>query len=669
MSATTVQDQAISTYQKNLTYLSKEHPDVYKKIMLLDTAINQGQYQEKYILEYKDEGYFDVKEIKSGQYLYGEDSRQLAKKAAKQVNYKKTDSVIETFYNFDFTESAAKKADEELDVCDGAYATIAPIIYYNTANIPKETSMKRIHKYIFFGVGLGLHIDTIDQKILASVYLIVERDLELFRLSLFTMDYAQLGSQSSLYFSIMEDREAFKNRFGAFYSDGFMHNHYLKYFLFDEGYLSYIKEIQSSLVTMTHLSYPHHALMRKNVRLLENLKEHPSFLKLPELKALDLTDKPILFIAAGPSLQANIAWLQKNQDRFIIVAVFMATPILKKYNVAPDLVIHVDESHTIIKRTFIEHDLKPFLKGKPFILAASIVAEQMQAFIDKEQSYFVEDRTHYKIDHGRFSGMSVGEMGYLFSLRTGAESIYLLGLDLALDQETGKTHSQGHSTDTSLELDRSDEIEQVATIRSTLLKVKGNFRDSVYTTPLFDGSIHILNQHTRNYKQPHQKVYNLNDGAFFEDTISLRADAVEIEKFSSLDKAKINTLFSSILPTISSHKLSTEERALFEIRLKDLEEKQAAIEQFASTKLVTMERFHDAFIEMSSILLKSPHANAYELTEIYSLYINYIGGYVSELTNTKELNNPKKHIKKYQKILVKQLKKFANRYGEVLEKV
>ncbi len=232
-----IEQKAIETYTKNLSYLSKEHPDLHRKIELLSLALQNGQYKEKYAIEYKEEGYFDLLELSTGKWLYGSHSGKLAKKAALGVNYNKTDGVIETFYNFKFDESAVNTA-KNTDPTISSFATTAPVISYIDGIIDKKnTTMRKIYKFIFFGTGLGLHIDEIDRKIDASIYLIVEDNLEIFRASLFVTDYSRIGKKSKIHFSIMDNDYSFKEKFNKFFHDAFIRNNYLKYFLFQEACL------------------------------------------------------------------------------------------------------------------------------------------------------------------------------------------------------------------------------------------------------------------------------------------------------------------------------------------------------------------------------------------------------------------------------------------------
>ena len=55
------------------------------------------------------------------------------------------------------------------------------------------------------GTLLGRHIPKIAEKVNAEIYLVCERNLEIFRLSLFTVDYTILTKNSGVIFSIMDN--------------------------------------------------------------------------------------------------------------------------------------------------------------------------------------------------------------------------------------------------------------------------------------------------------------------------------------------------------------------------------------------------------------------------------------------------------------------------------
>lgn len=133
---------------------------------------------------YRDEGYFDIEEIENGLVLYGENS-------------------------VDFAGSV----------------------------IPRTDAIAQIQKAIFFGTGVGTHICEVDERAKdAGVYLIVEDDLELFRLSLFVTDYAAMAEHVQILFSVMEDMDHFKETFLRFYKEMPGANGNIPYFTFSSRY-------------------------------------------------------------------------------------------------------------------------------------------------------------------------------------------------------------------------------------------------------------------------------------------------------------------------------------------------------------------------------------------------------------------------------------------------
>ena len=42
-----IEQQALQTYQENILYFQKNHPQIHTKLIALDTAISEGLYVEK----------------------------------------------------------------------------------------------------------------------------------------------------------------------------------------------------------------------------------------------------------------------------------------------------------------------------------------------------------------------------------------------------------------------------------------------------------------------------------------------------------------------------------------------------------------------------------------------------------------------------------------------
>jgi len=663
-----IQTKAITTYQNNLNYFQETHPEIYKKIDLLSQALEQGSYKENYSLEYKDD-YFDILDTRSGEYLYGSSSIKLAQEAAKKVNYTKTDAVIETFYNYNFSAETIKTVNEA-DPTLSKFILTAPVVQFSRDLIDKKTSkMKKIYKFIFFGVGLGLHINEIHEKIDAPMYMIIEDNLEIFRLALFVTDYSAIGAKNELYFSIMENKDDFQNTFSHFYHNSFIRNNYIKFSLLYPHYKNKIANIQTFIVTQSNLTYQQDKLLKKNLNVLHSIQEKYKFFDISHhYKDTPFSQKPIIILTAGPSLNKNMKWLKTNAPHAIVVALFMILPLLEKNNIKPDIIFHVDENMTIIDKNLQKIQNKDFFKESFFFLAPSIEISHFLTIAKKENIYLFEDRTRYRFNKGYLEAYSVGETSYALSLIWDAKELYLLGLDLALDPETKQTHADGHASAKSKRNLQELGSDTSVSLRDTELVIKGNFRELISTTPLYDISRITLNRFTQKYKKSHQHIYNLNDGAYFTDTIPTHSETISLKNFKvkNIDLSqKIGNFFNANASAIPDK----EELAGLNFRIQNAYKKRDSILEFAKKKAPTMEQFKNSFTEMATELITHPDNGLHELTQIYVTYLENIGGFIGDFFNTSNIPNPKRNIKQFQKIIAKQLLKIVDKYIEDLQKI
>lgn len=520
-----IESLVMQNYEKSMLYFQLNHIHLFNKLKALEQLLGEGKYPQKYDLEYKN-GYFDVVELASGGFLYNTDSNAYSQRQVEEINLKKNEHVIETFYNQHFDEESVKNAKKL--TAEHNNATTAPIIDYYNKNIDKSMLMKRIHKFMFLGVGLGLHIKEMTKKVGADVYFILEDDIELFRLSLFTCNYQEAFAEKKAVFGIAQNREEFENSFIAFYNHAFIRNHYLKFSLFSSKDEVYIKKLQVAILSMPEHAYPHSALLIKSARILNKLKEDYKFFSMLKKNEKFFDNRPIMVLGAGPSLGANKEWLKQHHKNFIIIAPFATLRILFHLDIAPDIIVQIDEGSEFANRDIKLYEGKEdFFKNSLFIFNASIHQLFFDTF-DKDSIYLIEDRTKYKLNDNHIEIASVGETVYAIALSLTNKDIYMLGLDMAVSDD-GSSHSKTHSTKNKVDILSADRLEDAADIRKTVLQVKGNFRDKVPTIPLFNVSIALINLQTTKYKSKDQNIYNLSNGAYFQETIPLKIEAVEFK--------------------------------------------------------------------------------------------------------------------------------------------
>jgi hypothetical protein len=658
-----IEQDAIQRFQTNLQYLKKDHPEIYKKIDILTLAIENGSYKERYSLEYK-ETYFDVLEIDSNTYLYNQDSNQHAKNLAKKIDYLKSNGVIESFYKQNITKKQAEYYAGNVPI-DGPLYAAAEIIHYANSLAQENEEMKTIDKFVFAGVGLGVHLLHIQKKINASYLFIAEDNLELFRLSLFVIPYNILAKTAELFFSIMDNEIEFRHSFEPFFVKAYNYNHYIKYAtLFNN---KHIKQIQSYIVSAQYISFPYSSQLKELLKAPEYLIQKYPFLNLSSIhKNKFLDNKPMLLIASGPSLQNNLSWLKENRDKFVVIAVLSSLKTLYKENIKPDIIINIDAS--IRSPRLLEGiDVENFLDNT-LVLLSSVVTRALIDSFKEENVYCFETASDYKIDFGTITAPSVGETAYAISLLIGTKKLYLLGLDLALDPETHLTHAQEHHDSRQISVEKNIEEEYYTQLNETAIEIKGNFLSKVTTLPVYQISIAAFNAFSKHLLKQEQSIFNLNNGAYLEGTTPLQIDSIDTKTLNQLNHKKIFSELKSFFDKISENSLNKKDIQNLEEQLEEAYQLRAYMKEFSNTVSTNnFETYMKAFYQLSSKMINISSEKKYDINMIFYVYLLYITGYIFNIFNTKNLKNTKRHLKKINLLFVNGVLKILNIYIGTME--
>jgi len=644
---------AVTTFHENIKYLAKNHRDVYDKLLAFDTAIENNQYQNRYELIIRDD-YFDVLELSSGDYLYNSSSKDYASLASKSINFKRDSNLFESF----------KKIPLEIE--SEHFVDIAPILRYIKKNLNPASEMHSIKKFIFFGAGLGTHITEIDKKIGANIYLIIEDDIELFKLSLFVTKYYELSLKSELIFSVFNSNEEFVLKANQFLNNKFYYNHYLKYFHMLNHNEEKLKEFHLRVISQSHNIFFYKDILTQYLVPIGYIQKNFHFLNmLVSYADTSLEKKPVLMLAAGPSLQANIEWIKENQEKFIIVALSSTLNILEKESIKPDIVTHMDafESSTA---HFDRLKSLDFLDDTLFLFSARIQNSVVKK-LNKEHIFFYENGTSYKQNIGNLSAPCVGSTTYLILLALGVQELYLLGLDLALDPKSGSTHSSGHHFSENLDLESAQTHEDVMEFGKTVLKTAGNFQKEVFAKPEYLLSIDSIKASSMGFKKDTQIVYNLNDGAFFNNTIPKKIESIAIDSFEKVDKTDLSKELQSAFVSRSSSSMSDEELALLKGKLAyALGLKEIVIAQ-RSYYFGTHGEFLGSLLMLLSRLTTDASVNGYDLSFILQEYFKLIYTFIFDFFNTKDLTNIDEHIPAVNRLLCEALMRILDEYIQKLQ--
>lgn len=647
-------DSLLQTFHDNLNFFELKHPSLFQKLLSLETALVKGYYEPAYELVF-DSGYFDAIRLATGKPYYGRHSTQDAKEAAAGINYQKTDGVFETF-------SKPECGDiEYADILENHTNAVCSLSRYTRQAIGDLDAMLKIHKFIFVGVGLGFHLQAIHQKIGAGAYLIIEDDLELFRLSMFTTRYEDLAQKSDIEFSVFENDVEFDRSVSSFLNKGFFFNHTIKYHFMGQHPVQKVKLIQHAILTQRHLVFSFNNMLWTALRPLDYIEEGYSFLNIKQhYQDSPFSDKPVLMIAAGPSLQKNSDWLQKNHGAFTIVAASAALRTLHALGITPDIVTHID-GFEASKGHFQGFD--PGYLSNALLIARSNSHPGIMPYFQKEHIFLFEMGASYFDDIGSLFTPCVGSSTYLLMLGLGVQTLYLLGLDLALDQETGSTHIDSHMHQTTLDLSAAGRIDQEASARTTLLLVQGNRDEEVLTVPQLKQSLDDLHIFVPEWIREGQQVYNLGSGAYIPGSIAKDPSEVEAEECAGMQESiAFNKALTSFLHSISRVRLNEEELESCRNRLAYVIEIKRVIAHHDAGEYPDFDRYRLALFELIKGTVSVGAPDRDDLGYIILSYYKLVLTFVFDMFNTQGLAHEKEHIESVKKMLSTHLNQILNAY-------
>lgn len=661
MSLDQVQQKALQTYNENLEFFKQNYPDIYKNLELYAAAIDMGQVKPQFELQFLNT-HFDIVNPNTKQFLYTQNSNEVSQKIADDISFDATVNSFKTYYEFNYNDTIAKSALEQ-DILAPYTIGNAPIVNFVNKNLPNPQNLKEIHKFIIFGVLLGIHIPLIHKKLNSKAYLIVEPNLEFFRLSLFVTNYANLAKQTKLFFSIAQNEYEFKKTFDSFYGELFIFNHYLKFVNLSAGSDTYMKVIQNFLVSQAHLLYSYDrtflSISRTNSYISQNFK----LLNIKYKQNIQPFEKPVLFLAAGPSLQHSIEFVKEKQEHFTIVAIYATMPILEKNGIKPDIITQYDEQDQAVLNTLDKINNIKFFDDTIFIFASHVNAKLMNSF-PKENIFIFQAMFELKENFGILTSPSIGELTYALLLLFQAKELYLLGLDFAMDVESGSTHIEGHSGSGAFNKlkELEDSSDKNYSFRKNTIMVKGNFLPEVKSVPVFKTNIDTFAQFTEMYKDSTYNVYNLSNGAYLSGATPLKIEDIDLSDFIKNDKSNLkNELFDAFV-NISEKGYNQKDLDKLNLKLSGVKKIKKNLDLFQKIKKYKdFEEYKGQLINLiQNILFEKNHCD-----DLQSILINFSSHnlhHIFYLFDLDDENDKKKYIYEVNKNLLTQLNKIVDTY-------
>ena len=672
-----LQNALTTTFLANLAFLSEYDNELYHRVDELSRMIENGTYKERYALEFNmQDGDFDIYDIVNDKYLYNKSPKKfndnLVRKSEQyEGNYilnlpehfspiHKNVSIIDKTNRFDFEHMPQFNT---LSVNNAWEYVNAIGDYINN----KKKRLKTIKKFIFLGTLLGRHIPRIAKKVNANMYLVLEKNLEIFRLSLFTVDYTVLA-EKYVVFSIMDNVIDTETKISGFLKKNYLENYLIKFSTTKINIEEYIDNSLNGLHILNPVAYDYNRMLYVHFnRSTKYIKDRYKFLLFNKTKkSLNLLKNiPVLYIAAGPSLDDNIEWIKKNHNNFFIVTIGAAYKKLLLNNIHIDVISTLDQDFKALNEKQFDDESVEKISKNTIIFASNMTNENILKKFNRNNLFLYEVFSKLHKENIVFQGFSVGEITLNILLDLNIKELYLVGLDLALNQETGESHAKdSNSATTKLNLD-AEINRDTYSARESLIKVKGNHKEYVYTTPMFFSSIKSLEEKVK-IKSEDVVIYNLStNGAFFNGVIPAKQEDIN---FNELKKIKFGyDLFLKELNYYSSTEISLKSKEILKNEIEFIEKN--IIEIIDKIKNKKYNNFEELLVDEYSILT-TLDINKYDF--LYQILVNYFqisAPYLLYHFNDIKIKDESKKVKKIQEISIRQIISIIEDYLVCLKRV
>ena len=669
-----LQKALTTTFLSNLAFLSEYDNELYHRIDELSRMIENGTYKEKYALDFIIEsGDFDVYDIVNDKYLYDKKPKEINDNMVKEIEFNEKNSILNIQEHFIFKE--------QFPVDRSARFNFENISQYNALTLndtfeyanaledfldSKNKKIKKIKKFIFIGTLLGRHIPRIAEKIDAKAYLVLERNLEVFRLSLFTVDYTILAKKGAI-FSIMDSPRDEEKKIYDFLHFSQFDNYLLKISTTNINVDTYIDTILSIVNILDPIGYDYnrylYTYINRTTRNLDSEYRTLLFNKINE-KCDIFKNIPILYLAAGPSLDENIEWIKENQNKFFIVTIGAACKKILLNDIRVDMITTLDEQYTILNDKQFDDETVSKIGENTIILASEITNENILKKFNQDNLFLYEVFIPFHKNNLIFDGYSIGEVTLAMLIKMNPKEIYLIGLDLALNQKTGDSHfRQSNSGVSKLNLKEKQNREYFEQ-RKSLIKVKGNFKKEVFTTPLFYTSIKSTESKIF-CKNKDTNIFNLSTHrAYFFAPKPKKIKNIKINEIA--DSNYSNEVLKNFLIKNSSKKLSIQSKKRLNKDMIFIEELNKILEEMEIKDFRTYDNF---LKKIYSIAEKMMDKKIFIFYQVINNYLEIVVPYLSYHFNDKEIKNQAKEIRKIKNIFINDIKKMTKDYKTCLERI
>jgi len=393
---------------------------------------------------------------------------------------------------------------------------------------------KEIPLLIVFGSRLGWHLPRLLAEYKIRHLIVIETDVDAFRLSVFFQDYVLLSRLAlergtNLTFIVQSDVEKIARSMTAamLKTEGlpqfFIHGASMFYALDDAEMVASIRTtiVDTLWELFFGMGYFDDELITVR-HTFDNLRQRfPIFTRPNAINP----DAVAFIVGSGPSLDGLIPLLREYGDRAVIFSCGTAISILHKMGVKPDF--HVEKERQDIVCDIIAKSISndmAFLEGINFIGLSPVYSEVFRMFERCGMIVKAADTMGAVLEAEGMSGEvilsgqpTVTNTAIDYALCAGFKNIYLFGVDMG-SKDKEKHHSQ-HTVYVNLMPEEYHLKKILAHQPANDIVTPGNFGGEVHANKILSFARRMMGFAVGN--RPDAKVYNLNDGAMIDHTIPL----------------------------------------------------------------------------------------------------------------------------------------------------
>ncbi|EDP73614.1 6-hydroxymethylpterin diphosphokinase MptE-like protein, partial [Hydrogenivirga sp. 128-5-R1-1] len=509
----------LKLFKKNLKFFKRKKKEIYK---LLSNSIDSKPIIKEY-------SHFI--NIQTSEGIYIENLHALKKDLISNLSLSiflpefKEDPNLEDYLHYRITESMDKLIEENKDSA-----------YYKKVFLEE----KYVPLLFLNGLGTGNIINIIKEYGIDFKYLIIyESDISKFTASLYYVDWESLYDNHNVYIVAGDNENKIKEGFELIFSE--INPVYLSFVLFVSIYVNNQKHlnIEDIYKKVVHVStkgwgfYDDEKVGLKNA--FDNINKKIPYLYKP---SIPIKNSNVFIIGSGPSLEKDITYIRRNQNKAIIISCGTALHKLYKENILPDF--HIELERENIRRDILLELPEDFLK-KVVLITADVVPPSITSMFRNSFLFLRTNSTHQFLLNPSLIPPAITptvvNTGVSLAVIFGMQNIYLFGTDMGY-KNINKKHVEG----TIFDKKKYKYIEQHTT---SYIKVEGNFEKYVYTDDILFWAKSNLEKLINAF--PDRNFINFSDGALIKGTKKPDNTNVLKENYVNKEflKSNIYSLFST----------------------------------------------------------------------------------------------------------------------------